>query len=157
MIRRSPQSHRFLVTALMLWACACGTPAPSPLQRDATNATVTFVVDARDGALDRPVTACLVVSKPNRKPVRNGNDAGTIDGRIEFPIGTRAPAIAARYAALLAQHGWLADQDFVAADNALHFYGIDDLATGSSEPRLRVHAATDSERVPHRTVSPTPR
>jgi hypothetical protein len=131
------------------------TPAREPR---VTNATVTFQVHSAGAALDRPVRACLVVAKPEEQPLQNGGGrAGAVDGSKEFAAGTRATDVVAHYAALLARHGWTAGRDFVAAGNALHFYGVSALGGGSGNAQLGVYGATDSEQVPYRDVAPVPR
>lgn len=145
-----------LVPVLLLSAaCSVGEAAAVPRT---TNATMTFHVLGTTAALERSVVACLVVAKPDEQPVQNGGDlAAAVDGRREFPAGTRATDIVGYYAELLLRHGWTPNQDFLAAGNALHFYGISQLGGGSADPRLRVNGATDSDSVPYRDVPPAPR
>lgn len=153
---RRRSTFTVLVPVLLLSvACRVGDTTAAPRT---TNATMTFHVQGTTGALERPVVACLVVAKPDEQPVQNGGDlAAAVDGRREFPAGTRATDLVGYYAGLLSRHGWTPNQDFVAAGNALHFYGISQLAGGSADPQLRVNGATDSDSVPYRDVPPAPR
>ena len=154
--RRFATGSMLVSVLLLLVACRSGeTSAP---EDPITNGTVTFQVHRTEESLERPVVACLVVAKPHQQPLQNGgNRAAAIDGCKEFAAGTRAADIVAHYAALLSRHGWTAGSDFVAAGNALHFYGISQLAGGSRDPQLGVYGATDSESVQYRHVAPGPR
>lgn len=140
---------------LLLATAACSAPAASTATGAATNASLNFVVPRAEKTLEHPATVCLAVAKPGRVALQNGPDRdGAIDGRAQVPAGTRAEAIVSRYAALLTRNGWVAGTDFVASGNALHFYGITELAAGAGDAQLGVHGSTDSDDVPFRSVSP---
>lgn len=142
-------------TIPLLLAAACQAPDAASAGPRATNATINFVIPPAQGELARRVTVCLAVARPNAASLQNAPDAGgAIDGRAVFPAGTRPAAIVAHYAALLKQHGWVDGAHFVASGNSLHFYGITQLAAGADDTQLGIFAATDSESVPFRTVSP---
>jgi hypothetical protein len=146
------------VFSLLLIAAACSTHGAPAAQPSPTNATLNFVAQGAAGGLEREVAVCLEVSKPNFVSLHNGpRRDGAIDGRARFPAGTRAVAVVAHYATLLQQNGWVAGTDFVAADNALHFYGVTALGAGASDTQLEVNGSTDSDSVPYRVVSPLPR
>jgi predicted component of type VI protein secretion system len=145
------------VFSLLLIATACSTHGTPAAQPSPTNATLNFVAQGAASGLEREVAVCLEVAKPNLVSLHNGpRRDGAIDGRARFPAGTRAVAVVAHYAALLQQNGWVAGTDFVAADNALHFYGVTALGAGVSDTQLAVHGSTDSDNVPFRAVSPLP-
>lgn len=153
-----PQFVRSTILAsatVSLLLAACQTPE-SPAGPHVTNATVTFTVAGN--ALERPTLVRLDVAKPRRAALSGGNQ--TADGTTgcrEFPAGTRAVGIVRYYAGLLVQRGWVDGQDFVAAENALHFYGISQLGGGSGDSGVGVHGATDSTDVPFRSDLPASR
>ena len=155
----SPVSARAVLSvfSLLIVAAACSTHSTPAAQPSPTNATLSFVAQGAASGLEREVAVCLEVAKPNLVSLHNGpRRDGAIDGRARFPAGTRAVAVVAHYAALLQQNGWVAGTDFVAADNALHFYGVTALGAGVSDTQLAVHGSTDSDSVPFRVVSPLP-
>lgn len=155
-MRSSGSLKSLLLVSVLVLMVACRAREASP-KPSITNGTVTFQVHHTEKGLDRPVKVCLVAAKPNEQPLQNGGDAGDLDGCKEFAAGTRAAEVVGYYAGLLARHGWTAGVDFVASGNAMHFYGISQLAGGSADEQLGVNGATDSEAVPYRNVLPASR
>lgn len=139
------------LASLLFLSVACQTTGTN-----CTNGTVTFQV--RDQVLARPASVHLLATKPDRAPLQNGAPvAGAIAGSKEFPAGTGAPAIARHYATVLAQNGWQEGVDFVAADNALHFYGVSRLGGSAADAQVQVHGATDSDAIPFESPTATSR
>lgn len=149
----------FALVPSLLAVAACSSAASRSAAEPAapTNATVSFVVHGAGGKLDRAVTAFLNVAKPADAGTQQGARAAAIEGREELAPGATARDVVARFAALLAKHGWVADRDFVAVDNSLHFYGIHSIAGGASDAQLGVHGTTNSEQVPFGDAAPRAR
>ncbi len=155
MLRHRLRSLSLPTVPLLFAAAACHAPDAAGAVPRATNATINFVIPPAPGELTRRVTVCLAVARPNAASLHNAPDGGgAVDGRAVFPAGTRAAAIVAHYGSLLKQHGWIEGADFAASGNSLHFYGITQLAAGADDEQLGIFAATDSESVPFRTLSP---